>query len=269
MKKALVVVLFLIAILVGLVAAVLFSLGAILKAGVEKGAPMVMGVNAEVAKAKLSPFSGEGRVEGLVIHNPEGFKSPSAVKADKIELSLEPKSLFSDKVHIRSLKLVGPEITLEGNPKNNNLTVILKRLESLSESGEDSEESEESPGKKLQIDDLLIAGARLNVILKPLGDQLISVELPDIRLRELGAGPEGVAAAGVIRDILKSILKNSDAAFGGVAGQTAHSEALKTVGQKTLSKGAEQAAGKILEGAQKTLGGAAGALLGGKKESGK
>ena len=69
-------------------------------------------------------LSGAGTIKGLVVGNPAGFKTPSAINVGAASLVLEPSSLLSDKIVIKSIKVQGPEITFETNLKDNNLSKI-------------------------------------------------------------------------------------------------------------------------------------------------
>ena len=89
MKK--IIKLIVIAILVLVVLAVLavhFFLDAGLKRGVETVGPMMTKVPVKVDSVSLSIMSGSGNIKGLVVGNPEGYKTPSAISVGKSTLSM-------------------------------------------------------------------------------------------------------------------------------------------------------------------------------------
>src|SRR5215469_16314493 len=104
------VVLFIVAILI-----VGSHLGDIVKAGLEKVGPKVTQTTLTVDAVNVSLLGGTAGVRGLVMGNPEGFKSPQSISVSNAAISLVPSSVLSDKVIIRSIVVSAPEITFEGN----------------------------------------------------------------------------------------------------------------------------------------------------------
>ncbi|MEO6435140.1 MAG: AsmA family protein, partial [Tepidisphaeraceae bacterium] len=115
MKKLGKILLILVALLVIALVIISFSLGSIIKKGIETAGPEVAKVKMTITGASLSLLGGSGTVKGLFIGNPEGYKTESAVKVGTTHLSVSPGSLMSDKVVIRSIQIDGPELTLEGD----------------------------------------------------------------------------------------------------------------------------------------------------------
>src|SRR5687767_4038093 len=84
-------------VIIGLVAAYLY-LDVIVKRGVEKVGPAITKTEVKLDGVHISPFSGNGEVKGLVVGNPEGFKTPSAIQVRSVAVALEPGSVMGDKV---------------------------------------------------------------------------------------------------------------------------------------------------------------------------
>src|SRR5438477_4262281 len=110
----------LVRILIGLVVLVVvaalcvhFFLDAAVKRGVETIGPRLTKVEVKLDAVSLSLLSGSGKVKGLVVGNPPGFSTNSAIAARASSLALKPASLLSDKVLVQSINLEGPEIWLE------------------------------------------------------------------------------------------------------------------------------------------------------------
>ena len=239
-----------------LVALILFFLGPILKKAVETAGPTVTGVPVELQSASLSPLTGKGRLENFTVHNPPGYKSSEAIHVDELALNVDPKSLLSDKVHIRSLRLIGPRITLEGTPTKNNLKTILDHLNQVTGSGSSSSPSgsqkSSQGGKKLQVDDLQILAPKLEVRSPLLGEQPVIVELPNITLKNLGQGPEGITSAELAKRVLQQILQLVNKVGGNSLQDLAKKAAQKQLKQ-TASKTVEALKEKAQKGLQKEL----------------
>ena len=203
----------LVVLLVAAAIAAHFFLDGVIKRGVETYGPRLAKVDVKLKAVNLMLLSGSGKVHGLVIGNPQGFSSPSAISVGSTSVSLQPASLLQDKVIVNSINIQAPEITFETglNVKENNLNKILANLEESL--GEDSSTNGPTPppdpaanaGKKLQIDEFLITGAKVHVTVTAFGGKSATLPLPEIRLKNLGQGPEGITAAEVSKKVLEVI----------------------------------------------------------------
>lgn len=204
MKKKLVLIGGFLAALV-LVAAVFgfIFLGSIVKAGVESVGPMVTKVPVKVGTATLSVFSGSGALNNFELGNPEGFKSPHAMKVGSVAVAISPGSLFSDKVVVRSINVQAPEITYEQALGGNNLSKILANVQSLAGTNTTTEPA--APGKKLQVDEFVVSGGRIAVAATMLGGKGATLPLPEIRLSQLGQSADGITPAELVEKALGAI----------------------------------------------------------------
>src|SRR5882672_10852495 len=126
MKKILVrlLIVLVVVVLLAALAVHLFLDGAI-KRGVESKGSTLTKVQVKLNSVHISLFSGSGKIKGLAVGNPEGFKTPSAINVGTASVSLQPRSVFSDPVIIHSIEVQAPEITFETDLHQNNLNNIL------------------------------------------------------------------------------------------------------------------------------------------------
>jgi hypothetical protein len=245
MKKLIVrsfLVLVILAVLVA-VGAFLF-LGTIVKAGVEKVGPRVTKVSVKLDSAAISLFNGSGQLKGFVIGNPEGYKTPSAMKLGTVSLSIEPGSVLKEKKHIRSIKVEGPEITYETDLKGSNLGKLLDNVSGSAEQDKKAPTKDQQTSKtKLQVDEFVITGAKVHVNASVLGlpgtayQQPIS--LPEIRLKDLGQGPDGITPAELGKKVLAIVLDETVKAVAANSGKLNDAgKALGTGAIDELKKGA-------------------------------
>jgi uncharacterized protein involved in outer membrane biogenesis len=200
----------------------LFLDGAI-KKGVETFGPKLTKVDIKLQSVSLSLFSGSGGIKGLVVGNPEGFKTPSAISVGTATVALKPGSLLSHKIVIKSIKVQGPEITYETDLKHNNLSKILSNVQEATGGGgqepakptEPAPPKEAKPAKTLEVDDFVISGGRIHVSVTTLGGQAATIPLPDIHLQGLGTGPEGITPAELTKRVLEAIEKVAAQASSG------------------------------------------------------
>jgi uncharacterized protein involved in outer membrane biogenesis len=211
MKKLIVrIILVLVVLLVVAVGVSIYFLGSIVKKGVETVGPQITKTEIKLDGATLSLLSGSGKLKGLFVGNPQGFKTPSAIKVGLVSVGVAPGSVLSDKVHVKEVRVEAPEITFEGGLKGNNLSKLLDNVQAATGGSEKTAEPQsKAASKKLQVDDFVITGGRINlsVDLSVLGGKSAIVPLPEIHLTNLGSGPDGITAADLTAKILKEVLQ--------------------------------------------------------------
>ena len=197
-------------VVVAVIVAGLF-LGNIVKAGVETVGPKITRVPIKLDAVNLSLLTGSARIQGLVVGNPEGYKTPQAISVGVVAVEVNPLSVLSDKIVVRSIEVRNPEITFEGNPfSGNNLTKIRDNVDAATAAGQQPSTNQTvqaagKPAKKLEVDAFLIAGAQVHVSLTGMGGKEMILPLPDIHLTNLGAGADGITAADLTRRVLDAL----------------------------------------------------------------
>jgi len=238
MKKLIVRILLVLVILLVVVAvgSILF-IGTIVKTGVEKVGPRVAKVPVKLDSANISIFSGSGELKGFVLGNPEGYKTPEAIKVGAISLSIAPGSVLAEKKHIRSIKVESPEVTYETDLRGSNLGKILDNVGGSAEQDKKAPTKKEQTSKtKLQVDEFVITGAKVHVNASMLGSG--TVTLPEIRLNNLGEGPDGITPAELSQKVLTALLNETTKAIAANAGKLGEAgKALGTGAVDQLKKG--------------------------------
>jgi len=212
-------------VVVVIVAALLvaMNLNRLVKAALETQGSKLAKVSIKVEKVNLSVLSGKGEVTGLVIGNPEGFKSPEAFRVQHASLEINPRSVFSDKVIIRSVVVRAPEITLEGDLTKNNLSRIAANLQEsvnsapATPSASKGQPAQDGAGKKLQLDEFVLTDGKVNLVQTAVGKSGISAPMPRLELKALGQGPEGITASELASKVLGSVCVEAvKAGLGGL-----------------------------------------------------
>jgi uncharacterized protein involved in outer membrane biogenesis len=142
-------------------------------------------------------------LRGLHVANPKGFQSPSAIRAESVAVAIQPSSVLSDKVIIRSINIVSPQITFEGGLQGNNLSQILANIRGA------GPPQDSASARKLQVDDLHISGAQVDITVTLPGAKTATVTLPDIHLAQLGQGPDGITSAELSERLLALLLESA------------------------------------------------------------
>ena len=181
----------------------------IVKQAVNTYGPHLTQTTVRVDSVNLSLLTGSARVKGLDVGNPEGYKTPHSISVGDIAVGLNPMSVFSRKVVIRSIRVESPDITFEGGLEGNNLSQILDNVNSTGQSGgtlSTNVAATPKSEKKYEVDDLVISGARVQVIINGIGmAQPQVIPLPNIHLTNLGTGGDGITAAELTRQVLSAI----------------------------------------------------------------
>jgi len=216
MKKILVRLCIALVVLVVLVAlGIHFFLDGAVKKGVETIGPKLTKVNVTLDGVHISVLSGSGKIKGLLVGNPEPYKTSNSISVGTAALVLQPSSLLADKLVIKSINVEAPEITFEGGLTGNNLSKILANLnESTSGPGgtnvaNATPKEQKKANKKLEVDEFKITGAKLHANITDLGGKTVTLTLPTIELNNLGTGPDGITVTELTKKVISEIEKES------------------------------------------------------------
>ena len=204
-----------------LVALVILRLGSVIRLGVERAGPPMLGVETRLDDAAVSVLKGNVRLSGLRVANPEGFTADTFLKADTIRVGANITALLKNEIHVRQIILEGPEFTYEHNGERSNVDTFLERLESDKETHKKEHErkrKEKGAPARLKVDLVRITDARVNLILM---GQRVRVDLASVELRHLeDADGNGIPVREVVRQLLLGV-------FSRVKGIAADSRDLK------------------------------------------
>ncbi len=242
------------------------------KMGVEKGGSAALPVAVKVGSVDLSILGGKLALHDLVVENPEGYKHENLLELESGSVEVNIRSLLSDTVKIKQIKLDGAVVVLEQKDLlRNNIKDIIKALPK----GKEAEEGPAAEGKKLHIEELIISNTTVKLKLLPLPGKVdtIPLKLGTITMTDLG-GDNKLNTAKLIQTILSAISRGiaeqgkgilPDDLVNGLSG--ALDKTFET-GKEIIKEGAE-AGKKILEGAGdvgKGIGDGLKGLLPGKKK---
>ena len=214
----------LVVLLVIAVVAISLSLGSIIKKGVETFGPKATKVDVKLGGVNLSLLSGKAGLSDLFVGNPEGFKAPALLKAGEVSVAVQPMSVLSDKVIVRSVVVKAPEITIEGslaggklnlNKLQANIDEFVKNELGVTAGDKKSAPADKKAGKKLQVDEFEFSGGKINLALTELGGRSATIPLPTVKLSQLGQGPEGITPGELAQKVTKELLVSTTKAIEG------------------------------------------------------
>jgi hypothetical protein len=186
--------------------AVLGQLGRLIERGVEEHGPGLTGTEVSLGGASVSIFDGEGELSNLRIDNPEGYSDDRAFDLGRIRIVVDPKSVASDVVRIRSLVVDGPKLLAEFDANGrNNLKTILNHVKAAAGGGAGSSKDSSGSGKRMIIDEFRFENAEARALAPALKLDK-TLKLPPIVLKNLGAKQGGAQAADIANQILRPIV---------------------------------------------------------------
>ena len=182
------------------------TLHSTIKVGVESLGPTITGTEVRLDDVDLSLLTGEGQLEKLVIGNPPGFQSNHAFYLEMVHVKADLKSIWSDTILIQEIFIDSPEISFESTPEGNNISIIHENIGSFARSGNEpgSESGSGKPGQKkgsqgepsqeqkIRIDHFMVKNGRVTVSTPLLKDQMITIGLPVVHIRDIGKESGGV-----------------------------------------------------------------------------
>lgn len=191
------------------------------KKGVETVGPELTKVSIKLDGVSMHLLTGSGSIKGLEVGNPEGYKGSPAIKLGRASVSVSPGSLLSDKIVIKSIRIEAPEINIEGSPTKNNLTKILENVEAATggASTNNAAAARSGPGKKLEVDEFILTNAKVNYTVPGVG-LTVPIALPEIKLTDLGKGPEGITGAELTKVALSKLTADLVPLLGAEVGKT-------------------------------------------------
>jgi hypothetical protein len=178
------------------------SRDALIKRAIEHYGPELTGVSVKVKAVKLEPVDGRGTISGVEVGNPRGFTAPHSVTLGEIRLAVDPGTITSDVVHVREISLEAPSITYERGAQGDNLSAIQKHIESrLPKSKGGTGTKDASPERKFIIDNVRVRNAKVSY------GGAVTVDMPDIQLRDLGKRTNGATAAEITREVWNELTR--------------------------------------------------------------
>jgi len=192
----------LVILLVVAVVVVFMSIDAIAKTAIERGSTYALGVQTTLDSADIGILSGEFRMKGLNVANPEGFTSDTFFRLGEGFVAVSLGSLRQDTVELPTLALSGVQMNLEKKGGSSNFGVItdnLKRFESPAGGSA-------KPGKSFIIREIVITDINVTVDLLPIGGTLNRIEVPIEQVRLTDVGNDGLTTAEMTALVIKAIM---------------------------------------------------------------
>jgi hypothetical protein len=193
-------------------------LGSIVKAGVNRFAPMLTQTKVQLADAQISPLTGAGTLSGLVIGNPGGWSDRPAMALKKVHVEVAPSSLMGDHIIVKDIEIEGPDFNYETKVVSSNIGDLLNHLESVSSGSGTGGETVTRNGRpiRFEVKHLRITGGQVRL---GVGPTALMLPMPPIELNNLGTAEGGITANQLAFAIMRSVTANIVATTTQAMGQ--------------------------------------------------
>lgn len=198
MKKFLIVV---IVLLIVAFAAITLTIDGIVKSNIENIGSEMTGTTVTVQSVSISPFTGQGTINGFRVANPGGYQRDEAFSVNELFISLDLFSIFSDEIVVHELIIDSPSVYVEQKLPENNLRTILTNIRRAT--------PQETTMKAMVIDHFLMSNGTAELYTEIGGERTATVEISTIELHNVGRGGVQNAVNEVIEDIAEDIVEQA------------------------------------------------------------
>jgi len=185
----------------------LSNLGPMIKNAVNTYGPEITKTDVLLEDVSVSLFSAQAKLKELYLGNPEGFKSPQAMKAGSIYIDVDEGSLTGDVIIIDKIEVVAPEITYEKKRGTDNFMTILSNVTKAvgADRASEKQSGKKGEGKRILIRNFIVKDGKVNLAMTILGGKSISSPLPDIHLKDIGKKKGGASPAEAFKEIFAAL----------------------------------------------------------------
>jgi hypothetical protein len=174
--------------------------GRLVKLAVNEFGPKLTQAEVHVSNVEIATRDGKGKLSGLLLGNPKGFKTDYALKAGTIDIDLDTASLAKKVVVIHKILIDAPSIIYEKGEHGSNFDAIQHNVEQYLGAGNGkNKQAEGGESKKLIIDTFTIRNAKVNY------NGTVNLSLPDIELHGIGRKGGGATSAQVVKAVIAEL----------------------------------------------------------------
>ncbi len=209
--------------------ALMVGLDSAIRAGTREGIKFATQTETKLDKASLGLLSGNLKLSGLDIKNPQGFEAGSSfVKLGKSEVQVQPMSLVSDQIEVDVASIDGLEFSYVQPAEGKvNYEVIMASINRLlpAEDGSAPKEKPQGKQKAIHVGEIFFTGAKIHAsvaqvagITVPGAPVKVTVPLPDFKMENLQV-TDGMPelTAKIIQELVVQVVKQAPAIGKAVA----------------------------------------------------
>ena len=221
MKKLLVVLLIVLIVISGLFVFLKDNLDEIVREIIVTSISEATQTNVSLAQVKLNLKEGVGFLNNYQQGNPVGFQTKYAFRFDQAELDIDVSSILDDVVIIERVFINHANILYEFNDGKTNFVELKKNIDKnlkkknsdkenkpIGEQDKISSQSKIQQSKKIIIRSFEMINTEVEAAMPFASSQTLSVQLPTIKLNNIGAKENGLLADELMRVFVDSMEKD-------------------------------------------------------------
>lgn len=202
-------------IVVALAVAGLWGADGLARSAVESGLGRALGTETTIQELDLGLLSGEATLEELRVSNPQGFDSPHFLTLRRARVAVRLRSFLADTVEVRRLELEDMDLTLEQRGTSSNVAPVLASLREATAGRAPEDETRYRIGRMV----IREVTARLQLGTGMGQQTAATVEIPEIRLDDVGSGRGGAVALSELAALtVQAVLRAVGRESGGLPG---------------------------------------------------
>ncbi len=194
---------------IGAVLYTLTRLDSLVAGAIEDHGSRVTDTSVSVSGVDISLREGRGTIAGLVVASPGGYAADEAFTLGEITLDLDLQSLRGEPIVIEEIRVAAPVIRAEfAADGSSNIDDLRRRIQDYTAGIAADGDPADEDAKRLRIERFVFEQGRIGVDASALGLDERTVDLPAIRLEDIG-GAEGALPDEIARAVLDALSRRA------------------------------------------------------------
>lgn len=200
-------------VVVVLVAAGIYFLGSNLNSlvarTIETNGSKVTRTSVGVSGVKIEIREGRSSIENLAVASPGGYEAREAFSLGNITVDVDVKSVTGDPIVIDEVRISAPVVYAEFTRTGvSNIDELRKQVQEYTGGGSGGGDGSKGDAKRIRISSFVFEKGRIEVDASALGVEKRTVDLPEIRLTNVG-GTSGAAPDEIAKEILTAFARKA------------------------------------------------------------
>ncbi|HLO93743.1 MAG TPA: hypothetical protein VK195_05450 [Burkholderiaceae bacterium] len=182
------------------------------RAIVEQGSALI-GAPIQLRGVHIDPRTGAGELQGLVIGNPPGFRTPHLLQVQRVRVQVDVSTLTQSVVLINAIEIEAPDVIYEKGATQTNIEALQAHLARQLQSGEPPPPASGAAPKKFIVERFQLLRPQAQASAAFMQGKTVSLKLPEMDLRDLGRAEGGLTGAELGAQVAKALQQRLKASF--------------------------------------------------------
>lgn len=192
----------------------LSNLNSIVAGAVEDNGSQVTQTRVSLSGVDIALREGRGSIKGLRIASPEGYEARDVFSLGDITVDIDLGSVRKDPIVLDEVRIQAPFIAAEiGKNGTSNVDELRKRVQSYSAGASKGAGESKEITKRILIKSFVFEQGRVDVDASALGLEKRTIDLPEIRLTNVG-GKNGAPPDKIAQEIIGAVARQVGSTIG-------------------------------------------------------